>query len=247
MSEELLSPKYLMNLVKKTAKAIHDEYTNLHEAEIYLKKWQTFIVTEYSNMPNFYIHRNTLQFIDLESTLHSIEDQQLLIQIAMDVGVDVPGYIPCVPQFKVDLKSLNQSAYNTFEKAMKMAQSEPDTAVGLANSTLESIIKKILKENPSFVEYKDGDTLYKLTQKLVSFLNSNDESHHGEIKTIIRGLLGVNQSIEKLRSEKTNFHGKTHDSDVISNSLYTYFIINSVSTIGLFIEANYEQFKKAKC
>jgi len=53
-------------------------------------------------------------------------------------------------------------------------------------------------------------------------------------------LLSVNQVIEKLRSENTDFHGKTSENYVIKDSIYTYFIVNSISTIGLFLNSYYK-------
>ena len=48
---------------------------------------------------------------------------------------------------------------------------------------------------------------------------------------------GIN--IEKIRSEKTNMHGKMSDDYLINDSVYTYFIVNSVTTIGLFLNSFY--------
>ena len=68
---------------------------------------------------------------------------------------------------------------------------------------------------------------------------TNDE-HPKEIKTIGSSLLAINQTIEKLRSEKTNFHGKTIDDYLINDTVYTYFIINTVATVGLFLNSYYK-------
>ena len=48
-----------------------------------------------------------------------------------------------------------------------------------------------------------------------------------------------------LRSDKTIFHGKTDDNNIVENPLYAYFIVNSVSAIGLFLLSFYkEQYPK---
>lgn len=75
---------------------------------------------------------------------------------------------------------------------------------------------------------------------------SSDE-HPIEIKTIGSSLLAINQAIEKLRSEKTNFHGKTNGDYLIDDTIYTYFIINTVTTVGLFLNSYYKtKFPKPK-
>ena len=52
--------------------------------------------------------------------------------------------------------------------------------------------------------------------------------------------MAINQAIEKLRSEKTNFHGKTTDDYLINDSIYTYFVVNAVATVGLFLNSYYK-------
>lgn len=61
-----------------------------------------------------------------------------------------------------------------------------------------------------------------------------------EIKGIGSSLLNMNKNIECLRSTKTGMHGKTSDDYVINDSMYAYFIINSITTIGLFINTFYK-------
>jgi hypothetical protein len=56
-----------------------------------------------------------------------------------------------------------------------------------------------------------------------------------EIKTISTSLVGACKAIEDLRSGKTIFHGKMDSNYIISDSLYAYFIVNAVSTVGLFL------------
>ena len=70
--------------------------------------------------------------------------------------------------------------------------------------------------------------------------NLTNTEHPKEIKTIGNSLLTINQAIEKLRSEKTDFHGKTSDDYLIEDPIYTYFIINSVATVGLFLNTFYK-------
>lgn len=71
--------------------------------------------------------------------------------------------------------------------------------------------------------------------------NLTNTEHPKEIKTIGNSLLSINQAIEKLRSEKTNFHGKTNEDYLIDDPIYTYFVINSVSTVGLFLNTFYKR------
>jgi len=61
-----------------------------------------------------------------------------------------------------------------------------------------------------------------------------------EIKTIGNSLLTISQSVEKLRSEKTEFHGKTDGDYLIEESMFAHLVVNSVTTVGLFLLSFYK-------
>lgn len=105
---------------------------------------------------------------------------------------------------------------------------------------MESIIKEILKDERIESKLNGGETLYKLTTIILKEFTLTNDENPKEIKTIGSSLLAINQTIEKIRSEKTTFHGKTADDFLISDSIYTYFIVNTVATVGLFLNSYYK-------
>ena len=236
-----ISPKYLMKLVTDIDIAIWKEYNSYENVALYIDKWHVIEQGDWNNYyENFAIKKKSNGQIDLKQTLHAIQDE-LLLKIAIDVGVDTPDFIPSVPMFKNEIKSNYISANATFEKALKQIEIHPDIAIGLANSALESIIKEILKDERMSSKIKGNETMYVLsTVILKEFRLLSDTNLPKEIKTIGNSLLTINQSIEKIRSEKTDFHGKTQEDYVIEDPLYTYFIVNSVTTIGLFLNSYYK-------
>lgn len=163
-----------------------------------------------------------------------------LLKVAIDMGVDTPDFIPSIPTFKNELKSDFKTAYDTFTKAFKQIETDPSLAIGLANSALESIIKEILKDERIKNKITGSETLYKLTTIILKEFNILDSNHPVELKTIGSSLLAINQSIEKLRSEKTNFHGKTSEDYLINDTVFTYFVVNSVTTVGLFLNSYFK-------
>lgn len=248
--DDLVSPKYQMQLVNSVEKAIWDEYKSYKQVRLYINKWHknNYDPNGFNNdyWENFAIVEKPNKEIDLTSTLHNLSGTDLL-KIAIDLGVDTPDFIPSIPTFKKELKSEYKTAYDTFNKAFKQIESDPSIAVGLANSALESIIKEILKDDRISSKINGGETLYKLTSIILKEFNITNDEHPKEIKTIGSSLLAINQSIEKLRSEKTDFHGKTNDDYLITDTIYTYFIINSVTTIGLFLNSYFKtKFPKPK-
>ena len=233
---ELISPKYQMKLTKEIETEIWNAYGSYKEVENYIEKWHES--DEQNCWENFEKKGNNGN-IDLNATLHSIPGD-IIIKIAIDLGLDTPDFIPYIPTFKNELKSEFKTAYETFTKAHKLIENDPSIAVGLANSALESIIKEILKDERISSKIKGTETLYKLVTIILKEFNITNNNHPIEIKTIGSSLIAICQSIEKLRSEKTNFHGKTDDDYLLKDPIYTYFIVNSLSTVGLFLNSYYK-------
>jgi len=236
---ELISPKYQMKLVKSVHDAIWEEYKTYREVSLYIDKWHEVDEDWNNHWENFPIIKKESGDIDLLRTLHSMNGSDLL-KVAIDMGVDTPDFIPSIPTFKNELKSDFKTAYDTFTKAFKQIESDPSLAVGLANSALESIVKEILKDDRIKSKIKGTETLYKLTTIIIKEFNFLDSNHPVEIKTIGSSLLSISQSIEKLRSEKTDFHGKTEEDYLITDSIYTYFVVNAVTTVGLFLQSYFK-------
>ena len=233
---DLISPAYLMKLVTRVEEKVWEEYQSYRQVRNYIDKWHEWD----RNWENFQIFEKGDDNIDLNRTLHSMPGD-IILKIAIDVGVDTPNFIPAVPIFRNDIDSDYKTAYDTFSKAFKQIETDPDVAIGLANSALESILKEIIKDERLEIPIKGSETLYALAKKLVKQFNFIDEDHPVEVKTIGSSLLAICQAIESLRSNKTNFHGKTAEDYLINETLYAYFIVNSVTTVGLFINSYYKE------
>lgn len=234
---ELISPKYQMKLAAEVEKVIWKEFGSYKDVRNYIEKWHEYDEINH-NWENFSLFTLDNK-IDLNRTIHSMPGE-LLLKIAIDLGIDTPDFIPSIPTFKNELKSEYKTAFNTFNKAHKLIESDPSTAIGLANSALESIIKEILKDERINSKIKGNETLYQLSSIILKEFNFLSHEHPKEVKTIGNSLLSASQAVEKLRSEKTNFHGKTSDDYLIEDSIYAHFIINSVATIGIFLNRFYK-------
>ncbi len=233
---EDISPKYLMSLIKNLEEAISNEYSLNADIESYICKWHRCDNYGNENFKMFYV--NFPEEFNLYTTLHRIDDIEILIKMAIDMGIDTPDFIPLIPTFKNVIKNNYPNAHQVFQNAFKEIEEKPDYAIGLANSGLESIIKTIIND-----EECNKDTLYKLTEKVLKKIQLYSESNKNgmpkEIRDIGSSLLNINKNIEALRSEKTNFHGKTEGDYIIEDPLYAYFIVNSIATIGLFLHSFY--------
>jgi hypothetical protein len=237
---EAISPKYLMKLIKNIEFEIWAEYKTYENVRFYIEKWHVCDEDWNNYSENFHIYLNDKEKIKLTPTLHNIPGD-LLLKMAIDLGVETPDFIPSIPVFRNDIKSTYPTASATFEKAFKQIEDQPDITIGLANSALESIIKEILKDDRIHIKLNGNETLYALTTTILKGLRLLPNSEiPKEIKTIGNSLLSACQGIESMRSDKTNFHGKTSDDYVVNDPLYAYFVVNSISTVGLFLKKYYE-------
>ena len=243
---ELMSPKYKMELIDNIDAKIWELFKSYKKVEYYLEKWIVYEIDfSFENVPNFIIKRDVNNNIDLLATLNRINNETLL-KIAMDLEIETPNFIPAIPTFKNEIKSSYINAKDTFEKAFKEIEEHPDIAIGLANSTLESILKEILRDeifNKKTNEFSNK-TLYELTNQILKELSLFPKSDMPkEIKSIGSSMLSMNKDIEQMRSNKSRFHGKLREEIFIDNPIYAYFIVNSITTIGLFLISFYKKFK----
>ena len=231
-----ISPRFQMSIVQNINDRLFELYKSYEDVANYLDKWH-IVYDCYGDNENFYLFYKDEERkkLDVKKTLHHI-DGEILLKIAIDLGVETPDYIPSIPIFKNELKSSYETASQTFEKAFKNVEEDPSLAIGLANSALESVIKEILKDDRIDVVWNEKDTLSNLVKSICkAFKLTTDSEMPNEIKTISSSLLNACKAIDDLRSDKTIFHGKMDSNYVVAEPLYAYFIVNAVSTIGLFL------------
>jgi hypothetical protein len=237
---DVVSPKYLMNLISLIAKEIEAIYTDLEKIRFYLEKWHKDDEANFHSIYNFNYYLDFNGNIKLNPTLNYM-DVDLLLKIAIDLGIETPDFIPSIPVFRNEIKAEYKTASATFEKALKQIEEHPDISIGLVNSTLESIIKEILKDDRINSKIKETKTLYDLTSEILKVFQLFPESKlPEEIKTIGSSLLATCKGIEALRSNSTTVHGKTDSDYIVDNPIYAYFIVNSVTTVGLFMNSFYK-------
>ncbi len=128
------------------------------------------------------------------------------------------------------------------KKSIRQVEEHPDVSIGLANSALESVIKEIIKDENINTKYDKKKTLYGLTIDLLKeFKIFPNSGYPKEIENIGSSLIKVSQNIEQLRSDNTNLHGKTREDYIVDDPMYAYFIVNVVSSIGMFMINYYEK------
>lgn len=247
---DTISPRYIMELVPKVEKALWDMFDTSKYLRVkhYILKWykeEWYGYNGNDHWENFEVFYKDDQKtnIDLAETLYRMPND-IIIRIAIDVGIDTPGFLPVTPTFKNVLKDENQSAYQNFDRATKNAYEHPDNAVALASSTLEGIIKTILEHN-TFNEDAaklKNLSLSKLAKEIVKKFGFDDATKcPPEIITLAGQLRSIAATVDDLRSDKSTAHGKSGKDYVIDDPLWAMFTINTCATVGLFLWEYFER------
>lgn len=243
-----ISPRYTLRLINKIENKLWSifpdkKYVNV---ENYIKRWHEGPEFDYRGDiiadENFSIIRqHDSNNIDLLRTLSNIKDEEILMKMAVDLDIETPQTIPAVVEIKEILANDYNDVERTFQKAHKKIYDEPSIAIVLANSALEAIIKKICSDE-NLTSCNNHNTLYDLVSHILREYNYFPNSKlNNNIKQIGSALLSACQAIESIRSENTEGHGKIKEDYIINDPLYSAFILNAITTVGLFLLNYYEK------
>lgn len=242
-----ISPLYTIELMNKINKVLWNKFDDKKyvNVEQYIKRWhEDDLYDGYGNFiqpENFHIeYQKDSSYIDLMKTLGNI-DEETLLKMAIELGIETPKTIPAIVEIKAILARDYTDVSTTFEKAYKKIYDEPSIAIVLANSALETIIKRICKDD-ALKSCNSKDTLYDLISHILKEYNYFPKAAlNNNIRNIGSSLLKACQAIEAIRSENTEGHGKLADDYIINDPLYSAFILNAITTVGLFLLNYYEK------
>lgn len=233
-------PSYKTELEKKVRSAVDSKYQG-RDATYYFENWHE----EYDDFGNgnfiLWYSDNNREYLDLDATIHSM-DGELLLKVAIDLGLETPDYIPSIPIFRNELKTCYQFASRTFEKAYRELETDPDTACGLAVSALESIIKEILNDSRITIKCRDKSDITKLIDDILKAYSLLPNSQNiNEVRTLVSGLQKCATAMREIRGDKSTLHGHKNGDIVITDPASAYFVVNAVASVGLYLIQVYKK------
>jgi Abortive infection C-terminus len=242
MDYDSISPKYVMSLISQVHDKIWELYKTYEDVKFYVLKWHEDYGNFDENFPLAFKDDNRFQ-LNLKTTLHSMP-ANILVRVAIDLGIETPGYLPAIATFRNVLLDQNQSAYQNFDRAVKNVYEQPDLAVALASSALEGLIKAILSHdtfNGSDQTFRNK-SLSKLVVAIVKEFGFDDKTRcPPELQALAGKLRSIGSSIDDLRSDKSSAHGKAAGDYVVDDPLWASFAVNTTASVGLFL---WEYFEK---
>lgn len=123
-------------------------------------------------------------------------------------------------------------------KALARRETDPEGAITMARTLLETVTKRILDERGE--GYSDADDLPKLYSRAASALNLAPNQHSLEpIKAILGGAMNLVNGIGTLRNRMSDAHGRGGKLPVKPSSRHASLAVNTAGAIATFLVETY--------
>lgn len=144
------------------------------------------------------------------------------------------GQAPAVVAINAELLDFSEGGVNeTWKKALDRMTSDPEGAITLARSLLESVLKHILDERK--VVYSDKADLPELYRLVAKELNLAPDQHtEDNFKRILGGITSVVNELGSLRNRLGDAHGKGKGG-VKPAPRHAELAVNLAGSIALFL------------
>lgn len=137
------------------------------------------------------------------------------------------------------IESINSSyIHSTWQKALERRSSDPEGAITIARTLLESTCKHILEE--ALVEYGESPDLNQLYRLVGKELNISPSQHTEKIfKQILGGCTAIVEGLGALRNRVSDAHGQGKR-NVKPNSRHAELAVNLAGTMAIFLFSTWE-------
>lgn len=123
-------------------------------------------------------------------------------------------------------------------KALARRHTDPEGAITLARTLLETVTKRILEESDK--SYSDKDDLPKLFSSAAEALNLAPNQHSQEpIKSILGGAMSLVNGIGTLRNRLSDSHGRGGKLPVKPSQRHANLAVNTAGAIATFLVETY--------
>jgi hypothetical protein len=131
-----------------------------------------------------------------------------------------------------------EGVHAVWTKALSRRFSDPEGAITIARTLLETVTKRILDETGE--TYSDKDDLPKLYASVANLLNLAPNQHTQEpIKAILGGAMNLVNGIGTLRNRLSDSHGRGGRLPVRPSSRHASLAVNTSGAIATFLVETY--------
>jgi hypothetical protein len=151
-----------------------------------------------------------------------------LIHACRNAGQPVGDLTEIIKKFGSD--SINSE----WKKMLARTSADPDGAVTMARTLLESVCKHILDK--CGIEYTTDASLTELYRDTAKQLNISQDQHDEQIyKKILGGCSGVVDGLQRLRGKHGDAHGKGQNHTSHLKQRHAMLAVNAAATMALFL------------
>lgn len=134
--------------------------------------------------------------------------------------------------------------HKEMQKALERKASDPEGAITIARTILESICKYILDQNE--ISYSESDDLSVIYKRASTVINLSQEQHSELIyKQILGGCSGIINGLGSLRNKFGDAHGSS-DKKVKPSPRHAELAVNLSLSMSLFLLETYENLNSRK-
>jgi hypothetical protein len=191
-----------------------------------LKQFWNFIKPKFAS----YAERRTFIYNEFLRLLRSLEEH---------------GSSPAVNNINEKLFNFDDKTVNhLWQKALERIQEDPENAISLARSLIESVCKNILDKKD--IEYEhDNIELSDLYKKTAQSLNLHSSQHEEKIiKGILSSCSSIVQNLGNLRNTLGDSHGKSTTKGRKAAPRHAELTVNLAGSMSLFLIQTFENSEK---
>jgi len=188
-----------------------------------LSKFWGFIQAEFDN----YKDRRRFIWEEFGALIASLEENIIVGQPADD---DISAIL---------INFDTEQVHIAWQKALERRNQDPEAAITMARTLIESVCKHILDE--AGISHSENDDLPKLYHETAKQLNLAPEQHQEEVfKQILGGCKSVIQGLGTLRNRLSDAHGKGKKA-IKPSPRHAALAVNLAGSMAAFLVATWEE------
>ena len=194
-----------------------------------LPRFWSFISQKFPNCPEGGVWKKRRNFIwgEFDSLIMALEQGSIAAQ-------------PADEEISAILSNFDTDhVHIAWQKALERRDEDPEAAITMARTLIESVCKHILDE--AGVSHSEKDDLPKLYKETAKQLNMAPEQHQEEVfKQILGGCQTVIQGLGTLRNKLSDAHGKGKQA-VKPSARHAALAVNLAGSMAAFLVAAWEE------
>ncbi len=185
------------------------------------------------------VHRNLDSFWPfIKNEAGSYAERRQIISVAFTPLIDFlenRGQSPSDTAVSDALQNFDaDGVHSVWTKALGRRSSDPEGAITVARTLLETVCKRILDENNA--AYSDKEDLPKLYSMAAKALNLAPDQHSEEpIKAILGGAMNLVNGIGTLRNRLSDSHGRGGKLPVKPSPRHASLAVNTAGAVATFL------------